>query len=119
MKRGAWAKKRQLSMVRSISNSMIDTGLPTLRHSSSESSSTLSAMIWATCVSISLRARGVVWDQAPKASRAAATAASTSAGPLKGTSARTEPWAGSTTDRVRPSRASTKRPAMKFPVCMP
>jgi hypothetical protein len=84
--RQAEAKNRQLSLVRSISNSTMPTGLPTFSHSMRDSSSMLSSITSATRCRISLRSRGVSADHAGNASDAARTAASTSAASLAGTS---------------------------------
>ena len=101
-KRPADAKKRQLSIVRSISKSMIDTGLPTFSLSRLDSSSMFSSTTSATLCRISLRSRGVRADQSSNAPAAASTAASTSALSLEATSPMTAPVAGFTTLSVAP-----------------
>ena len=108
------AKNRQLSTVRSISNSIIEAGLPQFCISIflivSRSASMASATLW----SRSLRARGVIAAHSSNAAAAASTAASTSSGPLAGTFASTSPVAGFSTSSVAPPRASTQLPPMKF-----
>ena len=113
-KRQADAKKRQLSFVRSISNSTIPTGLPTFSHSMRDSSSMLSSTMSATRCRISLRSRGVRAAHAGNAAAAATTAASTSAASLAGTSPITAPVAGFTTESVAPLRAERQSPPMKL-----
>ena len=107
-------KKRRLSTLRSISNSMIERGLPTFRISISLSGRMSSSTACATRCSASARCRGVVDDHASNAPAAAATAASTSAASELATLAITSPVAGFTTSSVCPSRAATQLPPMKF-----
>ena len=70
----------------------------------------------ASRIAITARARfcGGVARHAGNASRAARTAASTSASPESGTRAATSPVAGFTSSRVSPPAASTQPPPMKF-----
>lgn len=78
--RAAPAKKAVLSMVPGTSNSRVSfSGLPHWRDSARAKSSARSASTAAKRCSASERSPGVVAAQAGKASRAAATAASTSA----------------------------------------
>ncbi len=112
--RHAEAKKRQLSFVRSISNSTMPTGLPTFSHSIRDSSSMLASMTSATRCRISLRWRGDCADHSPNAAVAAWTAASTSAASLAGTSPIATPVAGLMTASVAPLCAGRQSPPMKL-----
>ena len=91
---------------------MIDTGLPTFRHSSWDSSSTFSSTMSATWWRISLRSLGVLADHSAKAAAAALTAVSTSAAELEATSPITDPVAGFTTGSVAPPTAGVVSPLM-------
>ena len=91
---------------------MMDTGLPTFSHSSSDSSATFSSTMSATLWRISLRSRGVLADHSGKAAAAACTAASTSAAELDATSPITFPVAGFTTSSVAPSMDGWNFPLM-------
>ncbi len=113
-KRAPAAKKRQLSTVRSISKSMIERGLPTLRISRSDSVAMSASIASATLFSNSKRWRGVVSDHAPYASDAAATASSTSSASLDATSSSRTPVAGSSTSSVAPRRVGFHAPPMKL-----
>ena len=66
-KRPAEAKNFQLSRVRSISNSMIETGLPTFSDSMAERFSMSASMRRASSWSASLRSRGVLAAHSGKA----------------------------------------------------
>ncbi len=69
----------------------------------------------ATLKRISPRFGAGMRDQAGKAAFAAATAASTSAGPLAGNVPMTSSWfAGLTLSKVLPDLASTQRPPIRF-----
>jgi hypothetical protein len=68
----------------------------------------------AILLSASKRWRGVVFDHASYACAAAVTASSTSTASLDGTSASVSPVAGLRTASVRPLRAGTHLPPMKF-----
>ncbi len=114
-KRAPPAKNRQLSSVRSISNSMIDAGLPQFSISSrlmvSRSASIASATLWRRLAagprasSRSTRRR----RRRPRRPRRRRPRR-----PLAGTLASTSPVAGFRTSSVAPSRASTQLPPMKF-----
>ena len=117
-KRPAAAKNFQLSSVRSISNSMIETGLPTFSDSIADRCSMSPSMRRASSWSASLRSRGVLAAHAGKARPAAATASSTSAASEAGAVPMTAPVAGLTMSSVAPLRAGRHSLSMKFWSCM-
>src|SRR5579884_3923406 len=112
--RAAPAKKRRLSTQTGISSRAYESGLPTLRDSSSASSSAFSSSASASLSSASARSPGVVSSHSGSALLAAATARSTSASVPRGTSAIVSPVAGFSTGIVPPSTASTQSPPTKL-----
>ena len=116
-KRPAAAKNLQLSSVRSISNSMIETGLPTFSDSIAERCSMSPSMRRASSWRASLRSR-VLAAHSGKARPAAATASSTSATSDAGAVPITRPVAGLMMSSVAPLRAGRHSLSMKFWSCM-
>ena len=113
-KRPAEAKNFQLSRVRSISNSMIETGLPTFSDSMADRFSMSASMRRASSWIASLRSRGVLAAHSGKARAAAATASSTSAVSDAGAVPMTAPVAGFRMSSVAPLRAGRHSLSMKF-----
>lgn len=100
-------------MVPGTSNSRVSfSGLPHWSDSARAKSSARSASTAAKRCRASDRSPGVVAAQPGKASRAAATAASTSSGPASSYVYTSAPVAGSTTAWVRPEVPFVRRPAM-------
>ncbi|CAB4613200.1 unannotated protein [freshwater metagenome] len=112
--RAAPAKNRRLSIVRSNSKSMIETGLPTFSPSIAFNSSRFSSRRSASASNASARARGVAVPHSANAAFAAPTAASTSEASLEGTEPITAPVAGASTSSVAPLWAGTHFPPMKL-----
>src|SRR5919204_453127 len=112
--RAAPAKKRMLSEQTGISSFAYDKGLPTLRDSSSASSSACVSIASASFKSISARSPGVVSSHSGSAFFAARTARSTSSADARGTSAIVSPVAGLSTSIVSPPAASTHSPPIRF-----
>src|SRR5579864_6141371 len=92
-------------------------GLPTLRDSSTASSSDAARNRSASRSSTRARSAAVARRHSPcsKDRRAAATAAPTSSTPASATRASTSPVAGSTTAPQRPDRAGTRSPPIQSP----
>ena len=112
--RAAPAKNRRLSIVRSNSKSIIETGFPTFSPSMAFNSSRFSSSRSASASNASDRVRGVAVPHSANAAFAAFTAASTSAASLDGTEAMTAPVAGASTSSVTPLWAGTHFPPMKL-----
>jgi hypothetical protein len=112
--RAAPAKKRTLSTVNSTSKSAVPFGLPTFACSRLDSVSASPSIASARAWSAVDRSCGVVADQVANASRAAATARSTSAASPFGTSAIVSSVAGLMTAVVSPLAASAHSPLMNI-----
>src|SRR6266545_8043364 len=113
--RAAPAKKRIWSTIGGSSSSMVSwKGLPVFSTSSRTSSSPRSSSASASLARARLRSAGVASRQRSKPRAAAWQAASTSAAPDSGTSAKPSPLDGLTRVEVRPSAASACSPSMKF-----
>src|SRR3954469_15613265 len=108
------AKKRKLSIVRSISSGSAETGLPTLADSMAVNSSLWSSMTWAMRSNASARWRGVVVDHDSNALAAACTARSTSAAPDAAARKITSPVAGSVMSSRGPVSGSPPRPPIQL-----
>src|SRR5919204_4078062 len=115
--RAAPAKKRRLSEHTGISSFAYESGLPTLRDSSSANSSACSSIAFASLSSASARSPGVVSNHSGSAFFAACTARSTSSAVARGTSAIVSPVAGFSTSIVSPLAESTHSPPTRFLCC--
>src|SRR5437588_4351439 len=91
-----------------------ESGLPTLRDSSSASSSACASIASASLSSMWARSPGVVSSHSGRALFAACTARSTSSADARGTSAIVSPVAGFSTSIVPPPAASTHSPPIRF-----
>src|SRR5438477_7673959 len=113
-KRAAPAKRRMLAEHTGSSSFAYESGLPTLRDSSSASSSACASIASASLSSIWARSPGVVSSHSGRALFAACTARSTSSADARGTSAIVSPVAGFSTSIVSPPAASTHSPPTRF-----
>ena len=113
--RAAPAKKRIWSIAGGTSSSRVSwNGLPVFSLSSRTSSSARSSMASAILFRARLRSEGVASRHCSKPRSAACMAASTSAGPDTGASAKPSPVEGLMRVEVLPSTASRYSPPMKF-----